>query len=168
MPSPTFTSLHSFTSPLSEVDPDIARVLDQWGGDTRELLRQITFSVLVGNADQHGKNLSFLHGPDGAVALAPVYDAMCTTYYDGTNDLRHIETELGMYISGRTDILDVTVDDLVDEARGWGIRPGAALDIVTEFVERTGHAIEQVMQTLNLGVPEAIVQRVAGRTMSFL
>jgi serine/threonine-protein kinase HipA len=147
---------------------DVARLLDQWGGDKRELLRQITFSVLVGNADQHGKNLSFLHEPDGVVAVAPVYDAMCTTYYDGTNDLRHLETELGLYISRRTDILDVTADDLVAEARGWGIRPGAALDIVTEFVERTSHAITQVMQTLDLGVPDALVQRVADRTMSFL
>ncbi len=133
-----------------------------------ELLRQITFSVLVGNADQHGKNLSFLYGPDGVVALAPVYDVMCTTYYDGTNDLRRLDTELGLYISSRTDILDVTVDDLVDEARGWGIRPVRALGIVTELVERTGLAIEQVMQTMNFGVPEAIVQRVAGRTKSFL
>lgn len=147
---------------------DVARLLDQWGGDRRELLRQITFSVLVGNADQHGKNLSFLHGPDGVVAVAPVYDVMCTTYYDGTNDLRHLETELGLHISSRTDILDVTVDDLVDEATGWGTRPGTALGIVTELVERTSDAIEQVMQTMNVGVPEAIGRRIAGRTMSFL
>ena len=146
---------------------DIARLLDQWGGDKRELLRQITFSVLVGNADQHGKNVSLLHGPDGVVALAPIYDVMCTTYYDGTNDLRHLETELGLYIGSRTDILEVTVDDLVDEARGWGIRAGVALDLVTDLVERTGHAIEQVTQTLDFDVPAAIVRRIADRTMSF-
>jgi serine/threonine-protein kinase HipA len=146
----------------------IARLLNQWGGDTRELLRQITFSVLVGNADHHGKNLSFLHSPDGVVDLAPVYDVMCTTYYDGSNDLRHVDTELGLHIGSRTDIFDVTVDDLVDEARGWGMRPGTALEIVTGLVERTGEAITQVMQTFELEVPDAIVQRVADRTLSFL
>jgi serine/threonine-protein kinase HipA len=145
---------------------DVARVVDQWGGDTRELLRQITFSVLVGNADQHGKNLSLLHGPDGVV-LAPIYDVMCTTYYDGTNDLRHLDTELGLHIGGRTDIIDVTMDDLVDEARSWGMRPGQASDIVAELVERTGQAIEQATQTLNIRVPDVIVQRIADRTTDF-
>jgi hypothetical protein len=74
----------------------------------------------------------------------------------------------GSYIGSRTDILDVTVDDVVDEARSWRIRPGTALDIVTGLVGLTSRAIEQATQTLNLGAPDALVQRIADRTTGFL
>jgi serine/threonine-protein kinase HipA len=123
--------------------------------------------MLVGNADQHGKNLSFLRSPDGVV-LAPIYDVMCTTYYDGTNDLRPLDTALGLHIGGRTDILEVTADDLVNEATGWGLRRGAAGDIVTDVVQRTAQAVTEEGHTSDLEVPDAIVRRVADRTRRFL
>ena len=57
----------------------IVEVLTDWNGLAVELLRYVAFSVLVGNGDLHGTDISFLHQGDGTVKLAPMYDVMCTT-----------------------------------------------------------------------------------------
>jgi len=61
----------------------VAGLLEQWGDFSakEDLLGQVAFHVLVGNADAHGKNISFLHREDGTVELAPLYDVMSTVYY---------------------------------------------------------------------------------------
>ncbi len=44
------------------------------------LLDAAIFNVIVGNADAHGKNYSLLYAGQG-VALAPLYDLLCTVAY---------------------------------------------------------------------------------------
>lgn len=44
------------------------------------LLDAAVFNVVVGNADAHGKNFSLLYADDG-IALAPLYDLLCTAAY---------------------------------------------------------------------------------------
>jgi serine/threonine-protein kinase HipA len=43
-----------------------------------DLLKVVTFNVLIGNGDAHSKNYSILIGESGEVTLAPVYDAAPT------------------------------------------------------------------------------------------
>lgn len=50
MPSPSFTSLQSFTSPLSDVDPEIARVLEQELDRQRGTLEMIASENFVPRA----------------------------------------------------------------------------------------------------------------------
>jgi HipA-like C-terminal domain len=53
---------------------DLASLLRNFGDpdDVTSLLRRTTFSMAVGNADAHAKNLSVLHEPDSpAIRLAP-------------------------------------------------------------------------------------------------
>jgi serine/threonine-protein kinase HipA len=45
-----------------------------------QLMDAAIFNVVVGNADAHGKNFSLLYA-NGSVALAPLYDLLCTTAY---------------------------------------------------------------------------------------
>ena len=48
--------------------------------DQRSFLHRIVFNYLIGNADAHGKNFSFLYKrniPD----LSPAYDMLCTAIY---------------------------------------------------------------------------------------
>lgn len=45
--------------------------------DLREFLDAVIFSILIGNADAHGKNFSFLY-TNGSRRLAPLYDQVCT------------------------------------------------------------------------------------------
>jgi serine/threonine-protein kinase HipA len=48
--------------------------------DLMSLLDAVIFNVIVGNADAHGKNFSFLYTRDG-LRLAPFYDLMSTVFY---------------------------------------------------------------------------------------
>ena len=54
---------------------DVAGLLDTFAADpTGQLCRLLavaTFTVAIGNADAHGKNLSLLHTAPGVVELAP-------------------------------------------------------------------------------------------------
>jgi serine/threonine-protein kinase HipA len=146
---------------------DIAEALTQWGGSAVELLQHVAFSVLMGNADLHGKNISFLHRGDGTVGLAPIYDVMCTTHYDGRAGRRDVDTEMGLFIGGQTDILRVTIDDLVAEAKSWGMRPATARSTIVELARAVDGAIDQTLDELDVAVPDAIVERVRTRTTSF-
>lgn len=46
-----------------------------------QLYRWIVFNVLVGNGDNHLKNISFTVGSQG-IGVAPAYDLLCTAVYD--------------------------------------------------------------------------------------
>jgi len=50
--------------------------------DVKALLQWVTFNYIIGNADAHGKNLSFLFDARGP-QLAPFYDLLCTVIYPG-------------------------------------------------------------------------------------
>lgn len=62
--------------------------------DARELIRWLAFTLLVGNADGHGKNLSLLADPGaGSWRLAPFYDLVCTRAYPRLG--RHLAMSVG-------------------------------------------------------------------------
>jgi len=48
--------------------------------DVKALLQWVIFNYIIGNADAHGKNLSFLFDERGP-KLAPFYDLLCTVIY---------------------------------------------------------------------------------------
>ena len=53
--------------------------------DKRELLKWVFFNFIIGNADAHAKNVSFLYGKksdETGPRLAPFYDLVCTEVYD--------------------------------------------------------------------------------------
>jgi len=145
---------------------DVAAVLTNWGGSLEALLRYITFNVMVGNADLHGKNISFLHDGDRTISLAPMYDVMSTTHYDGAGG-RNVDTELGLFIASQVDILDVTTDDLVAEAGRWGMRTAHATRTVSDLADAVLAAIDRTLDLFDGAVPAALVERIVARTMSF-
>jgi len=53
--------------------------------DIQHLLNWAMFNFIIGNADAHGKNLSFLY-QDGGVRLAPFYDLISTAVYERINN----------------------------------------------------------------------------------
>jgi serine/threonine-protein kinase HipA len=144
----------------------VAAVLTNWGGSLEALLRYITFNVMVGNADLHGKNISFLHDGDRTISLAPMYDVMSTTHYDGAGG-RNVDTELGLFIASQVDILDVTTDDLVAEAGRWGMRTAHATRTVSDLADAVLAAIDRTVDLFDGAVPAALVERIVARTMSF-
>lgn len=51
--------------------------------DIEMLVKWGLFNYMIGNCDAHAKNLSLLHNSDGTVSIAPVYDLISTSVYDG-------------------------------------------------------------------------------------
>ncbi|MCB1004236.1 MAG: HipA domain-containing protein, partial [Acidimicrobiales bacterium] len=94
------------------------------------LVAQVTFAVLVGNADAHGKNLAFLHDED-RVELAPLYDQVPTVLWP--NLRREPALSIGPRVTG---IDDIRLDDIVAEARLWSHSPARARAVVTATAER--------------------------------
>ncbi len=99
------------------------------------LVRTMTFNVLIGNADAHGKDLSLLHDPLGTVRLAPLYDTVPTMLWP------NLRAFSAMRIDGKEDLRDITVADLVAEAGRWGHgaqrSARAARDLIAAVVEAT-------------------------------
>lgn len=60
---------------------------------TQQLLRWVLFQYIIGNADAHGKNISFFVKPGGELVLAPTYDVVSTVIYNGLDD--HIAMGIG-------------------------------------------------------------------------
>lgn len=93
-------------------------MLDDWAegveGELMALADAMVFTVAIGNADAHGKNVALLHPRPGVIALAPLYDTVPTAVWPT------LRTEAGMFVDnvqalGRTD-----AQDLVSEAAAWG------------------------------------------------
>lgn len=141
----------------------IAELLDLWGGakSKEELLRQVAFHVIVGNADAHGKNFSFLHNNDRTVCLAPAYDVMSTSYYSIAHG-RQMSSELGLFVNQKRDIDEVTVEDLLAEAECWGVRREHGKAVLNELLERLPEALSHVIAQVP-NTPQALVELVRMR-----
>jgi serine/threonine-protein kinase HipA len=137
---------------------DCASILTKWGSrsdDLRRLLDITTCNIVLGNADAHGKNLSLLHGSEGAIRLAPAYDLFCTRFYEGP------ETIAGMFVNGVREIDDITADDLVVEAVSWGMSEAAARERIAALLARMPDAITAAAHQTQ--APTELVQLVCAR-----
>ena len=141
----------------------IARLLDLWGDawSKEELLRQVAFHIIVGNADAHGKNVSILHRSDGSVGLAPMYDVMSTEYYSDAY-ARPMSSTLGLFVNAKHNINEVSVEDLMAEAKRWGIRRTVAKELLHQLLDGLPDALEQAVNNVP-NVPKALVDLVRAR-----
>ncbi len=119
----------------------IARAAPQALDDPTELrtalLRAVTFNVIVGNADAHSKNYSLLIGNRGEVSLAPLYDVAPVMFIAGQFG------STGHTINGKTQISAVELDDLVAEAKTWGLTSKQAEQTIEKTVKATRSAIDR-------------------------
>jgi serine/threonine-protein kinase HipA len=96
---------------------DLATLLDRYAVDgpaqLDRLVAVMTYTMLIGNADAHGKNLALLHDTAETVRLAPLYDTVPTVLWP------KLRVAAAMTIGRRRRLSDVTLDDLVAEARTW-------------------------------------------------
>ncbi|TQL02676.1 HipA domain-containing protein [Cellulomonas sp. SLBN-39] len=104
--------------------------------ELRALAALVTGSLVLGNCDQHAKNISLLLDPERGVRLAPAYDVVPTTALPGTS------TELSMRIGGEAFIDDLSGEALVAELGAWDIGERAARRIVSTALDRLEPAIE--------------------------
>ena len=129
----------------------IAAVLRQFARpDSLSRLLQATYiTVLVGNGDAHGKNISVLHHRDGSIELTPIYDVVSTLHY--------VDGGLAMYINDVRKTSKVTRDLLINEAVSWGMREESARLIVSDLNERAPEAMERARDETP-GLPDGILR----------
>lgn len=76
------------------------RLVEEWSDepvlDAFNLLRWTLFNFLIGNADAHAKNLSFLYA-GGTIRLAPFYDLLSTAVYE------RVSNKFAMKMGGQKD-----------------------------------------------------------------
>jgi serine/threonine-protein kinase HipA len=109
------------------VDPHAFRV---------ELLKQVAFNCLIGNADAHSKNYSVLIDKNGTLQLSPLYDAA---------PLHHIAARfgsIGHVIHGKTRLASLRLDDLVAEAESWGLDRDTSMQTLSSLAEQIITGVE--------------------------
>lgn len=99
-------------------------------GQLRALLERLTFTVVIGDADAHGKNISLLHPDEQHVTLAPLYDTVPTALWPT------LRPTAALRINGRDQLPTITAVDLVREARRWGLSERAGGRTVADVCER--------------------------------
>jgi serine/threonine-protein kinase HipA len=134
---------------LSEHAPDAGGALDK-------LVDVMTFNVLIGNADAHGKNLALLHEPLGSVTLAPLYDTVPTMLWP------KLRADSAMSVAGVRSLEEISVDDLATEAASWGYPRDRAHELAGRLIERVAAAAEA------LGSNEAVRELVLSRSQRLL
>jgi len=117
----------------------IANQLDRHAADRvrelEQLVRQVVFMTLIGNADWHGKNVSLLHDLDGHIRLAPVYDTVPTMLWP------KLRATAAMSIDSSNNFRAVTIDRIAAEAASWGLAAAAAGSSAREFADAVRVAV---------------------------
>lgn len=138
----------------------VAAVLDEFSAEPSAQLAQLlaatVFSVVIGNADAHGKNLSFVHTEPGVVELSPLYDTVPTALWP------ELRGNAAMTINGVERLAAVTRDDLVAEAQGWRMGSRTASSIVFRVLEQIQSA------AMSIDMPPEFVQLVSRRASELL
>ena len=147
-----------------------------------QLYQWLVFNVLVGNGDNHLKNLSFTVTGDG-IELAPGYDMLCTAVYDAplyaADRAIWPRTGLGTVLPQATHFHEVSHDQLLKagEALGLGESTASRLlqgmllriedeaDALLQAIGEENQALHQRFKEFGSGAPKAAV---AGGEMQLL
>lgn len=98
--------------------------------DLRAFASLILFNYLMGNCDNHLKNMSILYAPDWhSFALAPAYDLVSTTYF------ARFSREMGMAIGEHLDIGEVVAGDFRILAEQLGVGMNLLRSIASRFAD---------------------------------
>jgi serine/threonine-protein kinase HipA len=135
----------------------VAELLMGWSADPqvelRRLLELVTFTVAIGNADAHGKNVSLLHDSPGQIRLSPLYDTVPTPLWPS------LRARAAMSIGGAIDLPDITVTDIVNEAHRWGLAQAVALAHTAATLERIRAACSVVDNIGALPTTDHVIAR---------
>lgn len=84
-------------------------------GFRRDLLRAVTYNLVIGNGDAHSKNYSLLIRDGGEVLLAPLYDLAPTQL------LYAPSVNAGHTVGGQSRLNYLTLEHVVREGTAWGL-----------------------------------------------
>ena len=134
---------YAATATPTKSDPTykgIAQLLSRYAADSLEerkrLLRHLFVNTVLGNTDAHAKNYALLHGGD-EVRLAPLYDVVPAL------EITPNVLFMGLRIDGRIRIDRIERENIVAEARSWGLPARVVGEVLGKAAEdvRLGIAI---------------------------
>lgn len=136
MPSAKYRELQP--SSIQAIADFLRRHSAQPARDLRAFTALILFNYLMGNCDNHLKNMSILYAPDWrSFILAPAYDLVSTTYF------ARFSREMGMAIGEHIDIDEVVPADFRILAEHLGVGMGLLRDIIRQFTARAIPALRE-------------------------
>lgn len=124
----------------------------------RQLLRLVTFNLLVGNGDAHAKNYSMLI-EEGLFSLAPAYD-LAPVFY-----LNDRYNNFGMRVGGQRNLKHLTIEHLTAEACSWGLRTATVRTVISDLRESVLRALDTTPADPGGG---AVTAQIAQRARTFL
>jgi len=131
--------------------------------DIGTLVKWGLYNYLIGNCDAHSKNLSLLHNIDGTVSLAPVYDLISTTIYDGRFGSK-LSRNMGMKLGSHENIDKVNAEDFSIFARDVHVRLQQVVSLGKELIRNIPPAFESALLAAESAGFSA-ARDVAGRIM---
>lgn len=116
-----------------------------------QLYRWLVFNLLIGNGDNHLKNLSFLVDAQG-IALAPAYDLLSTAVYDtramADEAARWPECPLALPIGNARSFAQVSRQHVIDAGLALGLGAAAALRELDRLVKAVRAETGRLLATI--------------------
>jgi len=113
--------------------------------DTLKLWDICIFNYLIGNTDNHIKNLSLLYGTDlKSIRLAPAYDIVSTQIYKSSTE------NMALSINGKYNINDISRLDFEKEALNVGLGSKIAMKRFDVLVDNFLDAIRAAKEEMKL------------------
>ena len=95
----------------------------------REFTRCAIFNYLIGNCDAHAKNFSILYQLDGRVVLAPFYDLVSSTIYEG------LSKHMSMFVGGTANFYHIKGEAWKRFSSDLRFRPEFIAGLMADLIE---------------------------------
>jgi serine/threonine-protein kinase HipA len=117
------------------------------------LFEWLLFNALIGNGDNHLKNISFIVDPDG-VHIAPVYDLLSTAAYDtkalGAENAHWPHSALAIPLGDAATFAEVRRQHLIESARMLGIATATAQRILDRMLKTILVSADQLIEQIEI------------------
>ncbi|KRD66001.1 type II toxin-antitoxin system HipA family toxin [Ensifer sp. Root278] len=120
----------------------LRRVSARPATDVLKLLDAAIFNLIVGNADAHGKNFSFLYDEQGT-GMAPLYDLLSTVAYPD------LSPKMAMRIGKRATLAEMDADGWQAFAKEAGVGFRLVRRRITDLVDSTAEAVARVLEDIS-------------------
>lgn len=111
--------------------------------DVNKMWNLCIFNYLIGNTDNHVKNISMIYSEDlKRISLAPIYDIVCTTMYEDSSD------NFAYSINGKYNINSIDKNDFEKEAINVGLMKNAAMKQFDLMVANFKEALNKAKDVL--------------------
>ena len=121
----------------------LRRVSENPIADQLQLWNQLLFDYLIGNTDNHIKNLSLLYSADmRSVRLAPAYDILSTAIY------RRATRDMAIRIGGACSLDEVDRTSIQKAAAEAGLGRGMAMSCLEKMTQKLPQALAESAEEL--------------------